>query len=217
MLNKTDNKLGKFIVLEGIDSCGKDTQQDLLQKYFEEQNIHFESIRVLDEHDEKQSRLRTVIFNNDFRYSTDSEIFLFWADKLEMMSKIKKAVESGKNVLVNRWELSQYAYQIYGKQREDIRDITEKVGSFLEKDLQPDLYVLFDISPEESQKRTHVRTETTGKPEDYFDNAKKDFMERVIHGYKTEIKKFNHIIINGEQTREKVFEDTLAAVNLVLK
>lgn len=207
---------GKFIVLEGIDSCGKDTQQDLLQKYFDEQNTPFESIRVLDEHDEKQSKLRTVVFNKDFSFSTDAEIFLFWADKLEMMAKIKKAIENGKNVLVNRWELSQYAYQIYGKEREDIRDITEKVGEFLEKDLKPDLYILFDISAEESQRRKHVRTETVGKFEDYYDNAKADFFARVITGYKTEIKKYYHVIINGEQPKEKVFEDTLREIKNLL-
>ena len=33
-----NNKKGKFIVLEGIDGCGKDTQQDLLQKYFVDNN-----------------------------------------------------------------------------------------------------------------------------------------------------------------------------------
>lgn len=207
---------GKFIVLEGIDSCGKDTQQDLLQKYFDEKNIPFVSVRVLDEHDEKQSRLRQVIFNPDFRYDTNAEIFLFWADKLEMMAKIKAAVESGKHVLVNRWELSQYAYQIYGKQREDLRDITEKVGGFLERDLKPDLHIFFDISPTESQKRKHVRTETTGKFEDYFDNAKADFFERVIGGYKTELKKHKHVVINGEQSREEVFKDTLIAIQNIL-
>lgn len=206
-------KKGKFIVLEGIDSCGKDTQQDLLHEFFNsEENRNkfgeFVSVRVLDEGDEKQNRLRNVIFNKDFRYDTNAEIFLFWADKLSMAAKIKEAINSGKNVLVNRWELSQYAYQIHGKQREDLRDITEKVGIFLEKDLKPDLYIFFDISPQESQRRKHVRTGETGKFEDYYDNAKADFFERVIKGYKIEIKKYPHVIINGAQSKEKVFTET---------
>lgn len=210
------NKKGKFIVLEGIDSCGKDTQQDLLQKYFDEQNIPFVSVRVLDEKDSRQSRIRQTIFNKDFRFETEAEIFLFWADKFEMIKKIKEAVNSGKNVLVNRWELSQMAYQVYGKQREDLREISEKIRFFLEKDLQPDLYILFDITPEESQRRKFVRTETTGKFEDYYDNAKKDFFERVIDGYKTEIQKYNHVLINGSQTKEKVFESVLVEIKKVL-
>jgi dTMP kinase len=216
------SKKGKFIVLEGIDSCGKDTQQDLFMEYISNKNPdnllkeNFVFVRVLDENDEKQSRLRGVIFNKDFRYDTNAEIFLFWADKLEMLKKIKEAVTLGKNVLVNRWELSQMAYQVYGKQREDLREISETVRSFIEKDIKPDLYILFDITPEESQRRKFVRTETTGKFEDYYDNAKKDFFDRVINGYKTEIKKFPHVIINGEQTKNQVFEDVLEAIKNIL-
>jgi dTMP kinase len=214
-------KKGKFIVLEGIDGCGKDTQQDMLSEVFNhpenlEKYGEFVNVRVLDEGDEKQKRLREVVFNPNFRFDTNAEIFLFWADKLSMAAKIKEAINAGKNVLVNRWELSQYAYQIYGKQREDLRDITEKVGAFIEKDMKPDLYILFDISPEESQKRKHVRTGETGKFEDYYDNAKADFFERVIYGYKTEIKKYPHVIINGEQSKEKVFKDTKDAIEKCL-
>lgn len=216
------SRKGKVVVLEGIDSCGKDTQQDMLQKYFDTKKQtendmgEFVSVRVLDENDEKQGRLRNVVFNKDFRFDTNAEMFLFWADKLEMAKKIKEAVESGKNVLVNRWELSQYAYQIYGKQREDLRGITEKVGEFITQIVQPDLYILFDISPEESQRRKHIRTETVGKFEDYYDNAKADFMQRVIDGYKREIVKYPHVILNGEQSKEKVFAEALQAIQKIL-
>ena len=220
MQNKNFKK-GKFIVLEGIDSCGKDTQQDLLQEYFNRpENIEkygeFVSVRVLDEQDKKQKRIREIIFNKDFRFETEAEIFLFWADKFEMLKKIKYAVENGKNVLVNRWELSNFAYQIFGKQKEDLREISETIRKFIEKDLQPDLYILFDISPEESQRRKFIRTQTNGKFEDYYDNAKKDFIERVIKGYKTEIQKFSHVIIDGEQSKEKVFENTLQTIKNIL-
>ena len=34
-----EGKKGKFIVLEGIDGCGKDTQIDLFKKYLEENNL----------------------------------------------------------------------------------------------------------------------------------------------------------------------------------
>lgn len=206
------NKKGKFIVLEGIDNCGKDTQQDLLQKYFSD----FVFVKVLDEHKEKSKKLRETIFNKDFKFIDKAEIYLFYADKEEMMGEIKKALDSGKNVICNRFELSQYAYQIYGKQKPEYLELT----NYLTKSLQeidavnyyPDLYILFDISPTESQKRKHARTNETGKFEDYYDNAKADFFERVINGYKTEIQNFSHVIIKGENTKEKVFEETLLEI-----
>ena len=215
---------GKFIVLEGIDGCGKNTQQDLLENHFNSLSFgegrgearDFVYVRVLDEHKEKTKRIREIIFNKDFRYVTESEIMLFYADKFEMMTEIGVALESGKNVICERFELSQYAYQIYGKQREDLRELSDFLTEELQKNHKPDLYIFYDISPTESQKRKHARTSETGKFEDYYDNAKVDFMERVIHGYKTEIKNFNHVVINAEQSKEDVFFETLKAIENVI-
>jgi thymidylate kinase len=136
---------------------------------------------------------------------------------MEIVKKIEIAIGSGKNIIANRWELSQYAYQIHGKQREDLRGISEYMTTFIEKNVRPDLYILFDISVEESQKRKHARTQMTGKFEDYYDNAKAEFTSRVVNGYKREIQKYNHVIINGEQSKEKVFEDTLQEINKILE
>ena len=209
---------GKFIVLEGIDGCGKDTQQDLFLEYLKK-NGEIENwvfVQVLDEKTDKGKRLRETIFNKDYKWETKAEICLFYADRFEMMVKIGEALESGKNVLCNRFELSQYAYQVSGKQREDLREFSDYMTSLVQEKYQPDLYILFDISSQESQKRKLLRTKEIGIFEDYYDNAKADFMERVILSYKTEIQKYDHVIINGEQSKEKVFEDTLQAIKKIL-
>jgi dTMP kinase len=215
-------KKAKFIVLEGIDSCGKDTQAERLQEFFRQRENfekygEFEFVQVLDEKTQKGKSMRGVVFNKDFKWETEAECFLFWADKMEIVKKIEIAIGSGKNIIANRWELSQYAYQIHGKQREDLRGISEYMTTFIEKNVRPDLYILFDISVEESQKRKHARTQMTGKFEDYYDNAKAEFTSRVVNGYKREIQKYNHVIINGEQSKEKVFEDTLQEINKILE
>ena len=54
------------------------------------------------------------------------------------------------------------------------------------------------------------------KFEDYYDDAKADFMERVITGYKTEMENFPHKIIDGMQSKEQVFEDTVKAIKEIL-
>jgi dTMP kinase len=209
---------GKFIVLEGIDGCGKDTQADFLVKYFRENNLqeNFIFVQAIDEKTEKGKMLREIIFNKNFKWTTIPEMLLFWADKFELVLGIEKSLNEGKNVVANRWELSNLAYQIFGKQREDLRGFAELMRDKLEVDVKPDLCILFDISPEESQRRKHTRTEEVGKFEDYYDNATADFMERVRFGYKVEIQKYVHVIINGEQSKEKVFEDTVRAIETIL-
>jgi len=114
---------GKFIVLEGIDGCGKDTQRDLLMSKFPD----FVFVQAIDEKTEKGRRLREIIFNKEFRWTTVPEMLLFWADKFELVQDIEKHLKEGKNVVANRWELSNLAYQIYGKQREDLRDFAELI------------------------------------------------------------------------------------------
>ena len=203
---------GKFIVLEGIDGCGKDTQQDLLQKHFPD----FVYIRVLDENKEKSKRIRDVIFNKDFKYETESEIMMFYADRFEMMKEISENLEAGKNVICNRFELSQYAYQIYGKQREDLRELSDFLTKEIQKKYKPDLYILFDISVEESEKRRISRSQKASEKDNYYDEAKKEFFKRVILGYKTEIQNFNHVLINAEQSKEAVFAETLKVVESVI-
>jgi dTMP kinase len=203
---------GKFIVLEGIDACGKDTQQELLREHFP----NFIFVNVLDSKKSWTRKLREVMFASEYKWPTMSEILMFYADKHEMMKDIGEAIESGKNVMVNRWELSQYAYQIYGKQREDLREITDILTKNLEQKHKPDLYIYFDISISESQKRIAIRNGADYTKQDYFESQKKDFFERVIVGYKTEIQKWPNVIINAEQTKEKVFEDVLKAVKEIL-
>jgi dTMP kinase len=205
-------KRGKFIVLEGIDCCGKDTQQEMLKQKF----CDFVFIGSIDETREWNKSLRKTIFESNHKWTNIAEMLLLWADKFELIDEINNYLKQGVNVIKNRWEVSNLAYQIYGKQREDLREFAEMMLAKLDENLKPDLYILFGISTEESEKRKQERSKENGKFEDYYDNAKKDFFERVIAGYKTEIQKYNHVIINGEQSKEKVFEDTVKAIEKIL-
>ncbi len=210
---------GKFIVLEGIDGCGKDTQQDLLESFISENKSldEFVFFHVLDESIKHTKTLRDAMFHCGHRWNTMSEMLIFWADKFETILQIKKNIEEGKNVVMNRWEVSNLAYQIYGKQKSEHEEFARMMLRELDNILKPDLYILFDISIEESGRRRAMRSGQTGgnATDNYYEQSKKDFFERVIYGYKTEIKKFNHAIINGEQPKEKVFEDTLEAIKNV--
>lgn len=210
-------KKGKFIVLEGIDGCGKDTQQDLLESYFKTTPLQkFEFFHVLDEDIKHTNTLRDAMFNCGYRWDTMPEMLMFWADKFEIILQIKKNIEEGKNVVMNRWELSNLAYQIYGKEKREHEDFARMMLAKLDDILKPDLYILFDISVEESGKRMAIRKGLGYDRNDYYESQKKDFFERVIKGYKTEMENYSHVIIDGQQAKEKVFEDTLEAIKNIL-
>jgi len=205
---------GKFIVLEGIDGSGKDTQEKLLKKEFSD----FVYFHVLDEEKAHTNNLRIAMFKSSYKWQTLPEMLLFWADKFEAAQEMKKLVEAGKNVICNRWEASNLAYQLHGKGSNE-ESFIRMMQTKLDEVLKPDLYILFDISSDESSKRRSMRSAQEGgnSTDNYYDQSKKDFFDRVILGYKQELKNYNHVVINGEQSREKVFEDTLSAINNVLK
>lgn len=203
---------GKFIVLEGIDACGKDTQEKFLKEKFPD----FLFFHVLDENKKHTNTLRDAMFNCDYRWQAFPEMLLFWADKFEIAYKIKKWIAEGKNVIMNRWEISNLAYQIYGKEKWEYEKFAKEMMQKLDEVVKPDLYIYFDITSEESLKRREIRMEENYKRDDYYENHKKDFFDKAINGYKTEIKKYNHAIINGMQNKEKVFEDILQSISKII-
>lgn len=212
---------GKFIVLEGIDGCGKDTQQKLLENFVSENKSlgEFVFVHVLNENKNHTNNLRTALFKSNFKWNTMSEMLMFWADKFETILEIQKNIQEGKNVIMNRWELSNLAYQIYAKGKKEYEEFARLMQKKLDDILKPDLHILFDISVSESSKRRALRTGQEGGnvTDNYYDQEKKDFFEKVILGYKKEIQNYNHIIIDGEQSKEKVFQDTLEAIQKTLK
>ena len=48
--------MGKLIIIEGLDGCGKSTQTALLEEYFEKNSINFKKIKLPD-YDSKSSTL----------------------------------------------------------------------------------------------------------------------------------------------------------------
>ena len=39
--------MGKLIIIEGLDGCGKSTQTALLEKYLDDKSISFKKIKLL--------------------------------------------------------------------------------------------------------------------------------------------------------------------------
>ena len=48
--------MGKLIIIEGLDGCGKSTQTKLLEEYFEKNSINFKKIKLPD-YDSESSTL----------------------------------------------------------------------------------------------------------------------------------------------------------------
>ena len=62
--------MGKLIIIEGLDGCGKSTQTALLEKYFEDNSVKFKKIKLPD-YDSKSSTLVKMYLGGEFGKNAD--------------------------------------------------------------------------------------------------------------------------------------------------
>lgn len=102
-----------FIVIEGIDGCGKSTQIELLKRRFQE-----EGAKALETHEPTDSPIGMIIRNiMKGRIQTDQATIgaLFAADRLDHINNpvngMEKRMDEGYNIIASRYYFSSYAFQ----------------------------------------------------------------------------------------------------------
>lgn len=124
-----------YVVLEGIDTCGKSTQIELLKKEFPNAIFTKEPGGS-----ELGIKLREIILNenqkNNFTLSKKAEFFLFLADRAQHLESILK---KHKNDLIisDRSLISGIAYAEFSE--------AESINRFCMEDFLPDLCFVFKI------------------------------------------------------------------------
>lgn len=147
---------GKFIVLEGIDGCGKDTQMNLLVD-----RMNHSGFPTFPQHDPSNSCIGKLIRQNTMGnpeyYVTDEVLVGLYA--LERLNHINcpgglyNQINRGINVVQTRYVWSTLAYGGRHVQEEYMRKLVLEAN----KRLEPDLYILLDIEPEEAFIRLEQR------------------------------------------------------------
>lgn len=182
-----------FVVVEGIDGAGKDTQIELLRKemefsYFKHPTRTFPTMR--DYLDGKLLLEPKALF------------LLFLSDIANTQRSI---ANSAGMTIVDRYVFSTIAYELEGISYYDAKSIVETVGYFA-----PDKVVLFDISAEEAAKRKKAQK----KPDRYEGNP--GYLERVrerfLHLAEEKFLTPNWVIIDASRSIEEVHRDFVRAL-----
>ena len=167
--------MGLFITFEGGEGCGKSTQSRLLLKKLEQRNIpvvltHEPGGTALGNEVRKALKRRRGSF-----ISPQAELFLFAASRVQLVAElIRPALEEGKVVICDRFTYSTLVYQGYGRGL-DLTAI-EMVNNMATGNLNPDLIILLDISPEQGLARKRSL-------KDRFELEDLSFHRRVREGY----------------------------------
>jgi len=168
---------GKFITLEGIDGAGKSSHVRWIARFLRGRGIR---VRVTHEPGGTPvgERLRRLMLGGRQRLHVETETLLMFAARREHLAKvIGPALERGIWVLCDRFTDATYAYQSGGSGVP--WDKVSALEQWVHPGFQPDLTILFDLSPALGRQRARRK-----RNPDRFEREQEAYYRRVREGYR---------------------------------
>lgn len=205
---------GYFITLEGTEGSGKTTIIEKLTNYY--LNKGYKVIRTREPGGSKIAEdIRNIILDvNNTTMDSVTEAMLYAASRRQhLVEKVIPYLEKGYIVLCDRFIDSSLAYQGYA--RELGIDKVYQLNLIATNGLLPDATVYIDVHPEVGL----ARIKENNREQNRLDLEKMSFHQKVYEGYNqiSQMFKERFIVINGEQCPEKVFNDTVNALDAIIK
>jgi dTMP kinase len=202
---------GKFIVLEGIDGCGKGTQAKELAMYLFgiDKKNHILITREPTNISLYGRKVRELLRKcRDPKQEAEYFTKLYVKDRWHHIKcAIEPALRYGSIVVCDRYKYSTISYQLaQGIELKKLLDLHKGM-------IKPDITFIIDVSVDEAIRRIY----RTKDMKDVFE--KKDFLELVRNNYlkmKDIFKRENIVIIDGMQTPQYVFYDIKRKIDHLL-
>jgi len=197
-----DNQKARFIVIEGIDKSGKDTQARFLCDFLNSQNK--KAIITFEPTDNNfWGRLIHFILKNRIKLPSLWFQKMYYWDRLCHQKEIKYYLKQGYYVICVRYFFSTIAYGYYGG-----LDIN-KIVRWHKKVIWPRFVIFLDISAQQAVRRLELE----GGKGEFFEKERK--LEKIRQGYFECIKLFPNLFktIDGERSKEEIFKEVLETFN----
>ena len=206
---KINKKL--FIVLEGIDSCGKSTQAELLKQYF----LVLGDRAVISPEPSNgiignliRSTLKKRVFFTDNQAKFDEQMaYLFAADRHDHLYNdidgVFKLIQNDFHVIVSRYYFSSLAYNSHNSEQFNL------VSRLNKKFPNPDLLIYLDIPLETSLARLEQRS-----LQEVYENEAK--LTKVKANYQQIINKYKDLslIIDGTKEQQDIHQQIIQFIQL---
>ena len=186
-----------FIVLEGLDGCGKTTQGNILKNKLEELGYTVLLTRepggtVVSE------KLRDIILDKNIKdMDPFTEMYLYAAARCQLVRQVvAPALKRGEAVILDRFLLSSIAYQGYGRQLGE--HTVRAVNFFAINGIEPDLTILFDM------RRNEDRLDMD---RDRIELSSKEFYDRVYKGYMCAYDKNKTLVVDASKSIEVIGDE----------
>ena len=178
----TKNRRGKFLVLEGIDGCGKSTQLRALAAWLPTSGLLPAGASLVTSREPGGTALglalRGLLLHPPEGHIPESraELLLYAADRAQHVQQfIEPALRAGNWVLCDRFSGSTAAYQGYGRGLN--LALIDQLEELATAGLRPDLCIWLELAPPVAAARR------AGEREDRIEAEGLAFLERVHGGF----------------------------------
>lgn len=204
---------GYFITFEGTEGSGKTTVIEKVEKYYLDKG--YKVIRSREPGGSKIAEdIRNVILDVDnTAMDPITEALLYAASRRQhLVEKVIPYLEQGYIVLCDRFIDSSLAYQGYARGLGI--DKVYQMNLMATNGLLPDCTIYVDVRPEVGLSRIKVNN----REQNRLDLEKLSFHQKVYDGYSEVAKRFKERfrVINGEQSKDKVLEDTIKVLDEII-
>lgn len=167
-------KRGKLVVIEGGVGCGKTTQIELLKKDLKVWEFYREPGST-----EYGEKIRDAVQGlHRYKVNEYAAMFGYMAARANLIrGVIIPKLNKGKNIVLDRYWYSSYAYQGSNGASKKTIELIAKIAT---NNLKPDLVIFYDLNPEIGMKRKTGRSDS-----DRYDIKTIDFHNKIRKSYKT--------------------------------
>ena len=194
---------GRFLVLEGIDGCGKTTQMQALATWLPASGLMPSTANLVITREPGGTSLgralrQLLLHPPEGSSPTErAELLLYAADRAQhVQACIEPALERGDWVLSDRFSGSTAAYQGHGRGLD--RELIDQLEQAATAGLRPDLCLWLAIDPEEAARRR------AGQHQDRIEAEGLRFLQRVHEGFAELAQRPGWCTVAAEQSREQV-------------
>ena len=226
----------KFITIEGLDGSGKSTQVKLIRNYFEKNNIKYQYLHfpILDSpfFGEMISKFLRGDLGDNNQVDPYLVAMLYAGDRNNMATQIRTWLSEGTVVLVDRYVMSNIAYQCAKlntkEEQETLKNWILDFEYNYYKIPKPDLNIYLDVPFSFTQEQ--LQAERSGDDRDYLEGkqdiheADLTFQQKVKNMYDqqtTNPNEINKVLCtdsNGKMlAKELIFDKLITLINNELK
>lgn len=204
-----DTRRGLFVVLDGVDGCGKTTQATRLAAAVTDE-LQREAVHVREPGTTRVGEaLRSLLLARDLSLAPRAEVLLFAAARAQTLHEVvAPALARGAVVVCERFHASTFAYQgVAGGQGED--DVLALLARWAGAPA-PDLEIVLDLEPERALARRAAAR-------DRIEDKGLEFQRAVARGYRRYLELAPRAVrIDADRAPQRVADDVLAEVRRAL-